>query len=256
MSSTRAKPDFIIIGVQKGGTTSLFKYLSQHPQVAVSSHKELHYFDVNYREGMAWYQQHFPLEAERSNRLVGEASPYYIFHPLAAPRIKRDLPNVRLIALLRDPIARAYSNFQMQLRNKNEKDTTVFEEAIALEPGRMTGEHERILADESYNSYNHRKLSYLHRGLYFQQVRRWQEVFGKDALLILKSEDFFTDTLAEFHKVCDFLGIARHAPPDLAPSNQHDYPSLAPETLDGLKAFFKDDGDKLAAMLGEHFRWW
>ena len=256
MTTSRSKPDFIIIGVQKGGTTSLFKYLSQHPEVAVSTHKELHYFDVNYLEGMEWYLQYFPLESERRGRLVGEASPYYIFHPLAASRIKRDLPGVKLIALLRDPIARAYSNFQMQLRNKNEKDTTVFEEAIALEPGRMAGEHEKILADESYNSYNHRKLSYLHRGLYHPQVTQWQAAFGKDALLILKSEDFFTHTQAVFDTVCDFLGISRFSPPDLAPSNQHDYPDLSPATLHQLKAFFQEDSDKLAALLGDHFRWW
>lgn len=256
MPSHRSKPDFIIIGVQKGGTTSLFKYLSQHPGVAVPEHKELHYFDVNYLQGIDWYQQFFPLEAQRHGRLVGEASPYYIFHPLAAKRIQRDLPNVKLIALLRDPIARAYSNFQMQLRNKNEKDTTVFEEAIALEPARIAGEHEKILADESYNSYNHRKLSYLHRGLYYPQIKQWQDTFGKDALLVLKSEDFFDSTLVEFHKVCDFLGISRFTPPDLTPSNQHDYPDLKPETVRQLRQFFQEDGDKLAGLLGDHFRWW
>lgn len=251
-----AMPDFIIIGVQKGGTTSLFKYLSQHPEVAVSSHKELHYFDVNYLEGEAWYRSFFPAAADRAGRLVGEASPYYIFHPLAAQRIRKDLPRVKLIVLLRDPIARAYSHFQMQLRNRNEKDTTVFEEAIALEPGRMAGEHERILADESYNSYNHRKLSYLHRGLYFPQVRHWLDLFGSGAMLILKSEDFFDDTVREYHKVCDFLGIARHVPADMAPANQHRYPMIADETMRQLRAFFQSDMDQLAGLLGEGFRWW
>ena len=256
MSSIRAKPDFIIIGVQKGGTSSLFKYLSQHPQVATSSHKELHFFDVNYQAGMEWYAQFFPLEAERQGRVVGEASPYYIFHPLAAGRIKAHLPDVKIIAMLRDPIARAYSQFQMQLRHKNEKDTDVFEEAIALEPARMAGEHEKILADEAYNSYNHRKLSYLSRGLYFEQVQQWYSVFGRERVLVLKSEDFFARTLVEFHKVCAFLGIADFRPPDLQPVNVHNYPDLAPETIDRLKAYYRDDGDKLAGLLGEHFRWW
>ena len=125
--STRSKPDFIIIGVQKGGTTSLFNYLSQHPQISLSRVKEVHYFDVGYQFGVEWYQQFFPLEKDRHGKLVGEASPYYIFHPLAAQRIKQDLPSIKIIILLRNPIVRAYSNFQMQLRNKNEKETTISE---------------------------------------------------------------------------------------------------------------------------------
>jgi len=256
MTTIRSKPDFIIAGVQKGGTTSLFNYLAQHPQVATSSVKEVHYFDVNYLAGMEWYLQCFPLEIECVGKVVGEASPYYIFHPLSAQRIKKDLPDAKIIILLRNPIARAYSNFQMQLRHKNEKETTIFEEGIAKEDARMEGEVEKILNDESYNSYNHRKLSYKSRGLYYQQVKHWLDIFGREKILILKSEDFFAQTMGELKKVYKFLGINYFEPPNLEPSNKHEYQPISSDAIEELKKYYKEDGEKLVQLLGANFKWW
>ena len=116
--NARMRPDFLIVGAQRSGTTSMYKTLSQHPAVLKAVlRKGVHYFDVGYTNGPGWYRAQFPLQytATRTQRalgvrpLTGESSPYYMFHPLAAERIARDLPAVRLIVLLRDPVERAYS---------------------------------------------------------------------------------------------------------------------------------------------------
>lgn len=111
-------PGFLIVGAQRSGTTSMYRALREHPAVLRPLHKEVHYFDVGYQHNLRWYESHFPLRltAGRIERAIGtppvtfETSPYYMFHPLAPTRIARNLPGVRLLVLLRDPVARAYSS--------------------------------------------------------------------------------------------------------------------------------------------------
>jgi hypothetical protein len=256
-------PDFLIIGVQKGGTTSLFHYLSQHPQAELSSIKEVHYFDNNYFRGMEWYKSHFPKEKERADKIIGEASPYYIFHPQAAERIKKDLPHAKFIILLRDPITRAYSHYQMEVRRKTE-DAPTFEEGYRREAQRLRGEVEKIFEDPTYISHAHQELSYLSRGLYYQQLTRWLSLFSKEQFLILKSEDFFEYPLRELQKVYHFLGLEYFIPKDLKPQNvgkyqgyqeYQEYQDLSPETIAYLKEFFREDSERLKNLLGDHFSW-
>ena len=132
----RILPSFLIIGAQRAGTTSLFRYLLAHPDVAGPSGgdaavwwvKETHFFDEKYSKGLDWYRSFFPLDATRQRRrkrghdlLAGEATPYYMFHPAVPARAAATLPDVRLIALLRDPVERAYSHYQMMSRTGREK---------------------------------------------------------------------------------------------------------------------------------------
>ena len=127
-SALRRGPDFVIIGAKRGGTTSLYRYLHEHPSIQPlfpgRQHvKGVHYYDSNYERGLRWYRSHFPLEAggrhlvrpARRPAIAGEASPYYLFHPLAAERLARDFPGVRIIVNLRDPVDRAYSHYKEEL---------------------------------------------------------------------------------------------------------------------------------------------
>src|SRR5438552_2173012 len=98
------KPQFIIIGAQRCGTTSLYNYLIKHADVMPAATKEIHFFDLNYRKGIDWYYSQFP--DHYHGRITGEASPYYLFHPHVAGRIKAALPGVKLIVLLRNPTDR------------------------------------------------------------------------------------------------------------------------------------------------------
>src|SRR5579885_2674785 len=128
-SSIRLLPDFIIIGTQRGGTTSLYAYLGQHPQIAPAVIKEVHFFDNNYERGVGWYRTQFPFLIEKSiaknigqqNFITGEASPYYLFHPHVPERAAKVVPGAKLIVLLRNPIDRAYSHYYHEVELGHEK---------------------------------------------------------------------------------------------------------------------------------------
>src|SRR5215213_1565056 len=125
----RQLPNFIIIGAQRGGTTSLYRYLTEHPSIGAAYRKEVHFFDRHFDKGMAWYLAHFPARGEFP--IVGEASPFYLFHPAVPGRIHAAVPQARFIALLRNPIDRAYSQYHM--KSRHDLETLSFEDALAQE---------------------------------------------------------------------------------------------------------------------------
>lgn len=252
LSRYRKYPDFIITGVQKGGTTSLFAYLDQHPQLKLSRPKEVHFFDDNYQKGMRFYKRYFPLKWNQ--RKTGEASPYYIFHPHVADRIKAELPDVKIIILLRNPILRAYSHYHMQLRTGKEPLKT-FEEAIAAENNRLQGELEKMKNDATYNSLAYKRYSYASRGMYYPQVKRWFDAFGRENVLVLKSELLSEQPEVELAKVYAFLGISNTPPQQMSRKHVAKYPEIKPETFDYLKELYLDDQARLVALLGEDFQW-
>lgn len=209
----RLLPDFLIIGAQRCGTTSMFKTVAQHPAVAVPFlRKGVHYFDMSYGSGMRWYRGHFPVAAtSRARRrsgpgpVTGESSPFYSFHPLAAERIARDLPDARLIMLLRDPVERAYSAHSHELARGFE--TEPFERAIELEDSRLAGERERMIADPTYVSHDLQHHGYLARGRYVEQLRRISAAVGRERLLVLDAQDFFDEPEPVFTEVLAHLGL-------------------------------------------------
>lgn len=251
-SSSRLEPEFIIAGVQKGGTTSLFAYLDQHPNLKLSRPKEVHFFDDRYEKGMAYYRRFFPLRI--LGKKTGEASPFYIFHPFVAERIKRELPNCKIIIVLRNPILRAYSHYQMQRRQGLEKLET-FEEAIAAEEERIEGEKEKVLADETYFSEPLRHFTYASRGMYAHQVEQWLNVFGKSQILFLKSENLSSKPEQELLKVYKFLRLDPTTPKSLLKKHKHNYPEINTKTFEVLKSKFLADQKELVKLIGEEFRW-
>ena len=153
-SPLRRLPDFVIIGAMKSGTTSLYSFIVKHPAVAPAAKKELHYFSVQYARGELWYRSNFPTNLSRcifykktSQRLhSGEASPLYLFYPLVPGRMKKTLPDVKLIVILRNPVDRAYSHYYHSLRSNIEPMS--FEKAVELEGERCAGEREQLIRDE------------------------------------------------------------------------------------------------------------
>lgn len=212
-SPVRMVPDFLIIGAQRCGTTSMFKTLAQHPAVAAPFlRKGVHYFDMSYGKGMRWYRGHFPIAAtSRLRRLggvapvTGESSPFYSFHPLAAERIARDLPDARLIMLLRDPVERAYSAHSHELARGYE--TVPFEKAVELEEQRLAGQRDRMVADPAYVSDDLQHHGYLARGRYVEQLRRIEAAVGRERLLVVDSQDFFDTPEPVFAEVLAHLGL-------------------------------------------------
>jgi hypothetical protein len=155
-------PDFIIIGTQKGGTTFLFKLLSNHPYVRLPFRKEIEYFDIHFEKGINWYRSQFPIR--KSNIITGESTPHYMSHPHVPKRIVEVIPHVKLIVILINPVDRAYSHYQHNVRMKRE--SLAFDDAIAIENERLQGEIDKMIRDEHYNSLKHRHFSYLLKGIY------------------------------------------------------------------------------------------
>lgn len=232
----KKSPDFIIIGTQKGGTSSLFYYLNQHPQLKGSIKKETHFFDKFYNKGIKWYKSHFPYIWDK--RLAFEATPYYIYHPAVPLRIKKYFKNIKFIILLRDPLDRAYSHYMMEY--KRGRETKSFLEALKLENKRLKGEEVKILNNTNYISQSHKNFSYIDRGLYIKQLERWFSHFKEENFLILKSENFFRYPKEELKKAYSFLNIKHCFPANLEPKNigyynrvklQHDIPSKVKQKI-------------------------
>jgi hypothetical protein len=252
----RGLPSALIIGAQKSGTTSLFNYLVQHPDVLPPLSKEIHYFDLQYDRGVGWYRGRFPYryQLRRGGALTLDASPYYLVHPLVPQRAARLLPQVKLIALLRNPVDRARSHYQHEVRGGRE--SLSFAEALEREPERLAGEEERLQSDPHYYSYNHHRYSYLRRGLYLEQLRRWVEYFPRSQLLVLQSEWLFRDPAAAMAAVHDFLGLGRHRLERYQPFYEGKYERAMPEELGKrLSTYFEPHNAELFRWLGEEFDW-
>jgi hypothetical protein len=251
----RGLPSALIIGTQKGGTTSLFNYLVQHPDVRMPFGKEIHYFDLHYERGIRWYRGRFPYSHRlRGGALTLDASPYYLVHPLVPQRAAQQLPEVKLIALLRDPVDRAFSHYQHELRGGRE--SLSFSEAIAAEAERLAGEEKRLRDAPDYYSYNHHRYSYLLRGQYIEQLHRWMEHFSRAQLLVLQSEWLFRDPAAATSAVYQFLGLAPHRLQHYKPFLQGRYErEMVPGLRARLAAHFEPYNRQLYEWLGQEYDW-
>ena len=253
-SPLRVLPNFVIVGTMKGGTTSMFQYLAQHPQINPPFRKEIKFFDIHFPKGLLWYRAHFPLWAKMTGgALTGEATPYYFFHPMAAERLAETLPNAKLILLLRNPVDRAYSHYSHIHRVGREPLS--FEDAIAAEPDRLAGEAERILSDPDYSTFTHVHYSYLARGRYIEQLPRWLERFPRDRMLILASEDLSRQPAAAFQETLDFLGIDAWQPKRFNIFKQGTYEQMDPSTRKKLVEYFRPFNQQLYDLLGMKFDW-
>ena len=252
-SQWRGLPHFIIIGGMKCGTTALYNYLGQHPQVSTAFRKEIHFFDNQYTRGIEWYRRFSPLESETWRSVTGEASPYYMFHPSSARRIRKDVPGAKIIALLRDPVDRAFSHYQHTKRKGYE--TLSFQEAVKQEKERIEGEEYRVDNDDSYSSHAHQAYSYVSRGVYWKQLKRYYNHFEKSSILVVKSEDLLFHPQNTFNEVTDFLGLDSFTLNNTQPINKANYKRESTQAHDCLREFFKPHNTKLCEMVGRDFGW-
>jgi hypothetical protein len=250
----RALPDFVMIGGMKCGTTSLFQYLQQHPGVSPVYVEEVHYFDLNYGRGLNWYRAHFPMRPGGGEATVsGDDSPYYIFHPMVPARVAKDLPDVKLIALLRNPVDRAYSHYNHELRR--DRETLSFEQALDKEAERLEGEEERMAVDPSYVSFEHQRHSYVARGRYAEQLDRWFALFPRERILVLQSEEMFRDPGPVYNRVLDFLDLPASDVPEFGVFNPGGYKEMEGSTRRRLEETFEPLNEDLFKLLGRSFDW-
>jgi len=259
----RPLPDFLILGAQKAGTTSLHRYLELHPAVLPPRMKEVHYFDVQWWRGLRWYRSNFPSVAQHLGRrlrrgqrtITGEASPYYLAHPQVPARVKETLPSVPMLVILRDPVERAHSHY-LHNRRMGAEDCSTFEEAIEREPERLQGELERVLTDDRYESYAHRHHSYLLRGQYAEQLRAWFALFPREQLLVLENDELARDPAGVYREVLDFLRLPQWQPESFARHNAASGDEeLPPELRQRLAESFAPHNQALFELLGREFSW-
>lgn len=250
----RMEPGYLVVGTKRGGSTTLAAWIAQHPEVAPClSAKGTHYFDVNWSKGDAWFRSAFP-KPEAGKRITGEASPYYMFHPQAAERIARTLPDVRLVACLRDPVARAWSHHAYEVA-KGREDLG-FEAAIDAEPERLAGEERRLREDATYHSPHWRYHAYLRRGHYADQLRELEHHLGDGRVLAIQFERLFADPEGELPKVWDFLGLSPFLPADVQPQNaNHAYGSMPDHLVERLRTYYAPRNADLSSMEGVGVSW-
>ena len=254
-ASWRALPDFVIVGAGKAASTSLYDYLVEHPQIDRAFWKEVHFFDHYIEEGVNWYRAHFPFRfALKGGRITGEGTPYYCFHPRVAEEMAKLLPNAKLIFILRDPIARAYSHHQQNLRRGREDLS--FEDAIAAEASRISGPDEALSQGKRLHDPYHQHLSYASRGRYMDQINHWLKFFPRDQILVLFTEDLKRDPQPVLDDALRFLGVSRFriAKPKTSNSFAYDY-DIEPSTYERLRAYYATSDVELERFVGRPIPW-
>jgi hypothetical protein len=246
----RTLPDFMVIGAMKSGTTSLFSYLIQHPAVAASAQKETDYFQFNYHRGTRYYRSYFPISALKKARgwsMTGEATPTYLYHPEVAGRVKSVLPEVRLVAILRNPVDRAYSHYHHRVRASLEP--LGLAEALAEEPAR--------LAQASDDSGSQASLvaalaacGYRSMGEYARYLRPWLAQFPREQLLVLTSESLAGRLEQSFSQLTRFLGLDDWSPPAYRRLNRAPYAPMEAAERAELLEYFRPLNAELEEMLG------
>lgn len=261
-SDLRVLPNVLIVGTQRGGTTSLHRWLMEHPAAFTPvRHKGVHYFDVAYPQGAAWYRGHFPTrttvqrvaDATGGNPIIFETSPYYMFHPAAPARFAADLPGVRVIAVLRDPVERAYSAWAHEkARGFEDLD---FAAALDAEESRLAGEESALLSDPGYVSEHHQHHAYLGRGRYLPQLQRLEAALGRDRIAVVDFDQLIVEPESVQAALLAFLGIPDDSSHPLPHVNARPRQGMDPVLRRRLRKRYADEDEALVAWLGWTPRW-
>lgn len=238
---------FLIAGVQKGGTTALFDYLCDYPDVALSTVKEVHFFDDEARDWSSTdYADYHASFGVPDGRPTGEATPIYSYWPGALERAKAYNPALKLILVLRDPVQRAWSHWRMEYARGAETEPF----AWCIRQGRQ-----RLFASEPWG--HHREFSYVERGFYGEQLERVFGLFPREQVLVLTSDALRGEPATALDAVRGFLGLPSAPPPaarEVHVGRDMEYPSeLTPEDIARLREVYADDDLRLKALTGLSF---
>jgi hypothetical protein len=254
----RALPDFVIFGAAKCGTTSMYDYLAAHPLVVPCRAKELHFADRqhNAARGAGWYRSWFPLRSTltrvgRSHGTdrarCGEATPAYLAVAGSAARLQAVVPDVALVALLREPGERAWSHYRM--REANGADATGFLAEVEAEAGE--------LADGGAPIPGRRRpqQSLLRQGHYADELAEWYECFDADQILLVRSEDLFADPAGTYATVCRHVGLPDASLPSFRVANAGRPSDLPADARRWLDAHFAEPNARLAELTHGSIAW-
>ncbi|HSL74325.1 MAG TPA: sulfotransferase [Ilumatobacteraceae bacterium] len=270
----RPLPDLVVIGVKRGGTTSLFRDLERHPAMCPlvpsarrlpmmrENMKGVHHFDGDMSRSMRWYRSHFASSLSRSwrERQVGasftaEASPYYFFHPLAAGRAAAALPATTFLVMLRDPVERTVSHWAEQTRNGVE--TLPLRDALAAEAERLGDDRIRLTTGALLESHADEQQSYAAQSEYAASLARWTDAVGTDRVLVVFSEDYYRDPRSTLDTVTASIGVE---PLPAHATSEHRNAAPRPGAIDAdldaeLTERFRPDVERLVHQLGRRPPW-
>ncbi len=253
-TNPEAQPNFMIIGAEKSGTSSLYGYITQHPQVLIPAEKEIHFFTYNFDKGLDWYQSHFPPIPETLTDVVtGEASTSYIAcHNNAPQRVHEIYPQVKLIAILRNPVKRAISNYHQLVRLGKEQRS--LEEVMTTEMKILRGVKN---LDEVQQQYWKTERGNIWNSCYVHFIEKWLKFFPLEQFMILESEDLFENPEKTMEKVFDFLGLPNYPLSSYSIYNKGENYSLpdTPQILEQMETFFKPYNRRLQELLGCELNW-
>ena len=279
-SRFRMLPSFLILGGSRSGNTSLFAYLTEHPNIMPGSLKAFFFFQYFTNNKTSFYRSQFPIK--RKNLITCDSTSSYFVHPLIPARVHKLLPSAKLIVVLRNPVERAYSEFHYTVTLGSEL-TENFEDVIKSELKRIEiGNKKPELKIENTN-YKHFTFSHLRDGLYAQHLERWLKFFSKEQLLVLHTKDLYTNLDQTLAETFEFLNLPKYQIENRIEKNKIDkirplagheqnvyknidsktrtlfnvqnYPEIKSETRKFLQDFFRPHNEKLFKMIGKRFDW-
>lgn len=255
----RMLPSFLVIGAQRCGTTSLYDYLCAHPQIRPALRKETLYFTKYFDRGSGWYRACFPIGPRHAGEITGEATPYYLCHPAAPDRVVASLPDVKLIALLRNPVDRAFSQFRHM--SQRERESLPFDAVVDLATATPYEAMERIAVRQMERGDSEapdraRRANLLYYGTYARHLKRWMRVFPRERLLVLRSDELFSKPQETVNRAVEFLGLPTHELKSFAVGSKGEIPGeMSPEARRKLTGFFAPFNEELRELLNLDHLW-
>ena len=257
-----APPRFLILGAQRSGTTFLRERLDAHPDVRMARRwrrdgrwrrtGEIHYFGRDYAFGPEWYASLFRHPRWRPAPCFGEKSPSYLCDPVVPERVARDLPDVRMLVLLRNPAERAWSHHRLRVRTG--RTTADFGRVLERELRRWhDGLGERFMADALDREVRSAWRNPIARGVYAPQLRRWWKHVPRDRFWIATTEELFSDTASTWRGLLEFLELPHHPLGELPP--RPPWQAMPPDARERLTDFYRPHVEDLARLLDRDLGW-
>jgi hypothetical protein len=252
-ASRRTLPDFVIIGGQRCGTTSLFDSLSQHRAIEQSLNKEVHYFDLSYERGVDWYRAHFPVESKMSGRVAFEATPNYLAYADAPALMQSVIPDAKMIVLLRNPVERTHSSWK--LRTFEGSEHRPFEKAVEDEMQGVIMTYDDLDDDGQKKVARSMRWSYVEKSRYAEHLSVWFEHFDRDQFLILTSEALFANPAEGLSSIESFLGVDHDPAVTLPRTNVTTSSAIEPSFRRYLSEYFAPHNERLCEVAGISVDW-
>jgi tetratricopeptide (TPR) repeat protein len=249
-NQSEKKPKFIIFGAPRCGSTSLYNYLTNHPKIIPALEKEIKFFNDNFTAGIDWYKSHFPPLPQGKGFLTGEASIDYIAYPKVPKEIFNLFPDIKLIAVLRNPVDKAISQFHHWTKLGLEQK--YFKEIIASEIDLI---QEIVQSNSTKVKKEANQQTYLLGSVYIYFLKNWLDLFPKEQFLIIRSEDLFSKPVETMNQIYKFLEVPKFELANYKVYNSRSYSPSDEDTYKKLTEFFRPYNEQLEDYLGRKLDW-